>query len=176
METNRETGSATGETFDPAHGDTRRFRDALGAFATGVCVVTAAGTDRPVGITANSFASLSLEPPLVLWSPARASRRFAAFLAARDYAIHVLAEDQFALARHFAVNGYDFALDGVTVSADGVPLLPGCLARFECRQEAVHEGGDHALIVGRVLRAASRAGKPLVFSAGRYGGLAPGQG
>jgi len=169
-------------TFNPAEGDTRRLRDALGAFATGVCIVTtdarSAGSDLagtgPVGITANSFASLSLDPPLVLWSPARASRRFAAFVTARHYAIHVLGEDQFALARHFAMNGQDFALPGVTANPEGVPLLPGCLARFECRQEAVHEGGDHALIVGRVMRATSLAGAPLVFSAGRYGGFAPG--
>lgn len=161
------------ETFNPAEGDTRRFRDALGAFATGVCIVTTGGSPAPVGITANSFASLSLDPPLVLWSPARASRRYAAFSAARHYAIHVLAADQFALARHFALNGLDFALPGVTASPEGVPLLPGCLARFECCQQAVHEGGDHALIIGRVLRAASRPGAPLVFSAGRYGGFLP---
>lgn len=173
---------AQSEIFNPAQGDMRRFRDALGAFATGVCVITARGPagagqrqgqGSAVGITANSFASLSLDPPLVLWSPARASRRFAAFTAARHFAIHVLAEDQFALGRHFALQGLDFDLPGVSTSPDGVPLLPGCLARFECRQEAVHDGGDHALIVGRVLRATSRPGTPLVFSAGRYGGFSP---
>lgn len=166
------TDGATPESFNPAEGDTRRLRDAFGAFATGVCVVTAPAEGGPVGITANSFASLSLEPPLVLWSPARASRRFAAFCAAEHFAIHVLAEDQFALARHFALKGRDFALEGVSANAEGVPLLPGCLARFECRQEAVHDGGDHALIIGRVLRVSHRAGVPLVFSAGRYGGFA----
>ncbi|WP_333829027.1 flavin reductase family protein [Pararhodobacter sp.] len=159
------------ETFIPDQGDTRRLRDALGAFATGVCVVTTQDGTGPLGITANSFSSLSLDPPLVLWSPARASRRFAAFAAAQHFAIHVLAEDQFALGRHFALHGQDFALPGVTFSPENVPLLPGCLACFECRQEAVHEGGDHALIIGRVLRAASRAGAPLVFSGGRYGGF-----
>lgn len=166
---------AVGEGFNPAADDPRRFRDALGAFATGVCIVTTGsgtgGRTGPVGITANSFSSLSLDPPLVLWSPARASRRFAAFARARYYAIHVLAADQFALARHFALDGLDFALPGVITSAEDVPLLPGCLARFECRQEAVHDGGDHALIVGRVLRATSRPGMPLVFSGGRYGGF-----
>lgn len=171
--TDDETGI---ETFDPADGNTRRFRDALGSFATGVCVVTTGDGAGRVGITANSFASLSLDPALVLWSPARASRRFTAFSTARHYAIHVLAADQFALARHFALDGMDFSLPGVTTSPEGVPILPGCLAWFECRQEAVHEGGDHALIVGRVLRAASRPGAPLVFSAGRYGGFSPEQG
>ncbi|MCC5971736.1 MAG: flavin reductase family protein [Pararhodobacter sp.] len=159
------------EPFNPAESDPRRLRDALGAFATGVCVVTARGAAGPVGITANSFASLSLDPPLVLWSPARASRRFTAFAAADHYAVHVLAAEQFALGRHFALHGQDFALPGVSDNAEGVPLLPGCLARFECRREAVHDGGDHALIVGLVLRATSRPGAPLVFSAGRYGGF-----
>jgi len=168
-----EHDGAESDAFNPTQGDTRRFRDALGAFSTGVCVVTTGGNAGRVGITANSFASLSLDPPLVLWSPARASRRFTAFAKARHYAIHVLAADQFALARHFALDGFDFALPGITTGAEGVPLLPGCLARFECLQEAVHDGGDHALIVGRVLRAASRPGMPLVFSAGRYGGFLP---
>lgn len=169
METDREARAE----FDPAEAGTRRFRDALGAFATGVCVVTARGADGPMGITANSFASLSLDPPLVLWSPARASRRFPVFRDAAHFAIHVLGEDQFALARHFALNGTDFSMEGVGMNPEGVPLLPRSLARFECRQEAVHGGGDHALIIGHVLRVSHRGGTPLVFSAGRYGGFAP---
>lgn len=167
------TDGAARAEFNPAEADTRRFRDALGAFATGVCVVTARGPEGPMGITANSFASLSLDPPLVLWSPARASRRFPVFRDAAHFAIHVLGADQFALARHFALNGTDFSLEGVTMNAEGVPLLPRSLARFECRQEAVHGGGDHALIIGHVLRVSHRGGAPLVFSAGRYGGFAP---
>lgn len=164
------------ESFTPKPGEERRFRTALGQFTTGVTVVTALGPEGPVGITANSFSSLSLDPPLVLWSPARASRRFAAFVDAAHFAIHVLAEDQFALGRHFALQGLDFDLPDVLANDAGVPILPGCLARFECRREAVHDGGDHAIVVGRVLRVSTRPGAPLVFSAGRYGGFEPSAG
>ena len=161
------------ETFIPRPADGRRLRDALGRFATGVTVVTARSAAGPVGITANSFASLSLDPPLVIWAPARASRRFAAFAGAGHFAVHVLAREQFALGRHFALQGTDFALDGVDSNDEGVPLLPDCLARFECRREAVHEGGDHALIIGRIERVSLRDGAPLIFSAGHYGGFLP---
>ena len=164
---------ADGDSFIPGPATERRFRDALGLFATGVTVVTTRGARGPVGITANSFASLSLDPPLVLWSPARASRRFAAFASAQHYAIHVLGEEQFALGRHFAREGLDFDLPGVACNPEGVPLLTECLARFECRRHAVHDGGDHAIVVGEVLRAAAREGTPLVFSAGHYGRFTP---
>lgn len=167
------------ETFVPAEGNERRFRDALGAFATGVTVVTAPGLNGPglngaLGITANSFSSLSLDPPLVLWSPARASRRFQAFAEAEHFAIHVLAADQHPLCRHFSRQGHDFDLPLIALNAQGVPVLPGCLAVFECAREAVHAGGDHAIIVGRVLAARHRPGAPLVFSGGAFGGFTPG--
>lgn len=162
------------DIFFPGPGNERRFRDALGAFATGVTVITAAAPEGPVGITANSFASLSLDPPLVMWAPARASRRFDALVGAEYFAIHVLGQGQFALARHFSREGRDFALPGVVQSARGVPLLPGCLARFECRRAAVHDGGDHAIVIGHVERVEHRPGAALVFNAGDYGGFAPG--
>ena len=160
---------ADDEVFIPGPETERRFRDALGQFATGVTVVTTLGPQGPVGITANSFASLSLDPPLVLWSPARASRRFGAFASARHFVIHVLGEDQFDLGRHFARDGLNFDLPGVTTNAEGLPILTDCLARFECRRHAGHDGGDHAIVVGEVLRACARIGGPLVFSAGHYG-------
>ena len=161
------------DVFVPGPGTERRFRDALGAFATGVTVVTARSPAGPIGITANSFASLSLDPPLVLWSPARFSQRFPVFVEASHFAIHVLAEEQSDLGNHFARQGHDFGLPDVTINAQGVPILPGCLAVFECSREAVHEGGDHAIVVGRVLAARHRAGAPLVFSAGRFGRFNP---
>ncbi|GAB4265927.1 MAG: flavin reductase family protein [Pararhodobacter sp.] len=161
------------QTFAPGPGDERRLRDALGAFATGVTVVTTRTARGPVAMTANSFASVSLAPPLVLWSPARASRRFAAFAEADHFAIHILAADQAPLVAHFARHGGDFALPGLTETAEGVPILPGCLAVFDCARHAVHEGGDHAIVVGRVRSVRHRPGAPLVFQAGRYGGFAP---
>jgi len=155
--------------FQPSKETEREFRDALSCFATGVCVVTTMANDGPVGLTANSFASVSLDPPLVLWSPARVSRRFPAFESATRYAIHVLGEDQFALCRHFARREPPFEGLRWHEGADQVPLIDGCLARFDCRRVARHEGGDHLIVVGEVLGAEYRNGEPLLFSAGRYG-------
>lgn len=157
--------------FIPGPDSARDFRDALGCYGTGVTVVTTMTEDGPLGMTANSFASVSLDPPLVLWSPAKTSRRHAPFAGAVRFAIHVMAEDQDRLARHFAKQGDIF--DGIAwrLSDDGVPILDGCLARFECVTEAVHDGGDHSIIVGRVLRGAHRPGSGLIFKQGQYGGF-----
>ncbi|MXQ06806.1 flavin reductase [Alphaproteobacteria bacterium GH1-50] len=155
--------------FTPGPDTARDFRDALGQFATGVTIVTCLSEAGPLGITANSFASVSLDPPLVLWSPARASKRFSAFEAAEHYAIHIIGEDQIDVCGHFVKNGTDF--DGLDwhEGAHGVPLLDGCLARFECTRHAIHDGGDHAIIVGRVTAAAIGQGNPLLFAKGAYG-------
>lgn len=156
-------------SFTPSKETERAFRAALGSFSTGVTVVTCPSGRGPLGITANSFASVSLDPPLVLWSPARASRRFTAFAETERYAIHVLGQDQQALCRRFTRSGHDFAgLDWIE-GEDGVPLIAGCIARFDCLRTATHDGGDHAIVVGRVLRAEHRAGAPLLFSGGRFG-------
>jgi flavin reductase (DIM6/NTAB) family NADH-FMN oxidoreductase RutF len=155
------------KVFDPTQ-DSRAFRDALGAFATGVTVVTTPSADGPVGITASSFASVSLDPPLVLWSPAKASRRFGYFHTARHYAIHVLDGHQQTVCNGFTRDMHAF--DGLDWSEDanGVPQIDGCLARFDCTQEAAHDAGDHVIIVGRVTHAAFRTGLPLLFQGGRF--------
>ena len=147
----------------------RAFRAALGRYATGVTVVTTQTAKGPVGITANSFTSVSLDPPLVLWCPAKASARFTAFTEAGHYAIHVLAADQLDLCHRFARAGGDFAGLDPGATPEGLPLLPGCLARFECERYAEYDGGDHAILVARVLRAELRVGDPLLFWGGRYG-------
>jgi len=157
--------------FDPAH-DLRAFRSALGQFATGVTLITASGPQGPAGITANSFASVSLDPPLVLWSPAKASRRFALFAGAQNFAIHVLAADQRALADAFTRSAHAFDDLDWAPDADGVPLIAGTAARFRCTTHAVHDAGDHAIILGRVVSALRSARAPLVFHAGRYGNFA----
>lgn len=151
--------------------DERQLRDALGRFATGVTVVTAMAPDGPLGMTANSFASVSLDPPLVLWSPARRSRRFPAFEAASHFAIHVLARDQQALAERFARSGHRFAGLAPGRGAGDAPLLEGCAARFECRHAAGYDGGDHLIMVGEVLRFETRDVPPLLYHRGRYTGL-----
>lgn len=165
------TGGGPDGSFDPVS-DSLAFRRALGAFATGVTVVTARGPDGPVGITANSFASVSLDPPLVLWSPAKASRRFGVFAGAEHFAIHVLAETDRPICEGFvrAIDAFD-RLDW-SEGDHGVPLIHGTAARFECRRAASHDAGDHLIIVGRVLRASTGVRDPLIFHAGRYGGFA----
>ncbi len=147
----------------------RILRDALGRFATGITVVTTQGDAGPAGITANSFASVSLDPPLVLWSPARSSARFPIFSAATAFSIHVLGQDQSDLAARFSRGGVGF--DGLvtTHTPEGIPVVPQVLARFDCQLHATHDGGDHLIIVGRVVRFALRDGAPLVFSQGSYG-------
>lgn len=155
--------------FAPGPDTLRAFRDALGAFPTGVTIVTCTGSDGgPLGITANSFSSVSLDPPLVLWSPAKASSRYAQFLAAQSFAIHVLAADQAEMCRRFTRAGTDF--DGLPDlrNDEGVPILPDVVVRFDCRLEAAHDAGDHTILVGRVLRVVHRPAAALVFVAGRF--------
>jgi flavin reductase (DIM6/NTAB) family NADH-FMN oxidoreductase RutF len=147
----------------------RAFRAALGRYATGVTVVTTLNAQGPVGITANSFTSVSLDPPLVLWCPAKSSARFSAFAAATHYAIHVLAADQIELCYRFSRSGVDFTGIDPAETPEGLPLLHGCLARFDCAAHAAHDGGDHAILVGRVLRAFVRDGTPLLFWHSRFG-------
>lgn len=155
--------------FTPGPETGRNFRDALGRFATGVTVVTTLGPQGPVGVTANSFSALSLDPPLLLWSPAKSSRRCRAFAEARAFAVHVLAADQLDLSRHFTQPDDHFTGLATTTSPEGTPLIEGTLARFECLTEATHDAGDHVIVIGRVVRARFREGRPLVFSQGRYG-------
>lgn len=160
-------------TFLPDSAHERDFRNALGRFATGVTVVTTHGPDGPMGFTANSFSSLSLDPPLVLWSPAKASLRFPVYASARFFAIHVLPAAQSHLSHRFVRGGAGFDGLGHEITPEGIPVIPGMLARFDCEQHATHEGGDHLIVVGRVIRAAISTGEPLVFCAGRYGAFHP---
>lgn len=156
----------SGERQDHA----RRFRSALGAFATGVTIVTTRDElGRDVGLTANSFNSVSLDPPMVLWSLAKSSRSLPAFLAASHFAVHVLAADQEELSIRFATRGAE-KFEGLEVerSPQQVPLLRGCSARFVCRTAFRHEAGDHMIFVGEV-GAFDHSDRPeLLFHRGRY--------
>jgi 3-hydroxy-9,10-secoandrosta-1,3,5(10)-triene-9,17-dione monooxygenase reductase component len=150
--------------------DVKAFRNALGQFATGVTVVTAVDAEgRKVGMTANSFSSVSLEPMLVLWSIARTSKSFQDFVSADHFAIHILNAQQKELSTQFASN-CDDRFDGVphdTGVAD-IPLLKDFSAVFQCQTEHQYDGGDHVIIVGRVLEFENRGTAPLIFHAGRY--------
>ena len=149
--------------------DSKDLRQAFGAFATGVTVVTTAFEGKRYGVTANSFSSVSLDPPMVLWSLARTSSSFAAFENAPAFAVHILAADQEPISNRFASKGID-KFEGVEVREGhgGVPLLPGCAARFECRTAFRYEGGDHLIFVGEVVALEHASGEPLLFHGGRY--------
>ena len=158
--------------FVPEPANSRLFRNALGSFTTGVAVVTVMGPDGPAGMTVNSFASISLDPPLVLWSPAKSSSRHGLFTGAEHYAIHVLSAEQGELSNRFTRGGAGFDKFAWTLNDEGVPVIPGTLARFECVRSNLHDAGDHSLVIGKVLRAAHREGEPLCFSRGSFGRFA----
>lgn len=150
--------------------DARAFRRCLGQFATGVTVITTASGDTLAGVTANSFSSLSLDPPLVLWSIARTSRSYAAFERSTHFAINILSTDQIDISQRFSSSEIDkFASvdwePGVTRS----PVLNGAAAVLECSTETIYDGGDHIILIGRVHRYARFAGKVLLYAQGQYG-------
>lgn len=150
--------------------DAAEFRKALGSFATGVTIITTRAADgAPLGLTVNSFNSVSLNPPLVLWSLAETSMSLPAFRAASHWAVHVLAADQDQLSQRFARRGEDkFAGLEVETGHGDIPLLKGCSARFECRTAFQYEGGDHTIFVGEVLKFDRSDAPPLVFHSGKY--------
>lgn len=137
------------------------FKEALSKFATGVAVITTDGPDGPMGITVNSFASLSLDPPLVLWSIDKSSRRCEIFKNAKNSAIHILEAGQGDTAKAFTKP--DHNMNGAPVNAQGVRTVEGCLARLDCEMHEVLEGGDHYILVSRVLNAEVGDGAPLLF-------------
>ena len=151
--------------------DGRELRNALGRFATGVCVVTTIDAQgRAVGMTANSFSSVSLDPPLVLWSLQSGSDMYDTFARPRRYAINVLSSEQMDLSNQYAKKG-DHTLDPAhyTPGRHGAPIIRNCLVSFECELDATHEGGDHLIIIGRVKDVSSRpTGRPLLFHSGSY--------
>lgn len=156
------------EAGNPAE-DGRAFRRSLGQFATGVTVITARNGEQLLGMTVNSFAALSLEPPLVLWSIRRESGGLQAFQAAGHFAVNVLAANQVELSNRFASSkGDKFAPTAWSAGLHGAPLLHGAIAHMECALHEVVEGGDHLLLIGRVERYARFAGEPLLFTQGRY--------
>jgi flavin reductase (DIM6/NTAB) family NADH-FMN oxidoreductase RutF len=152
--------------------DVKEFRRALGSFPTGVAIITMRGPNgEPVGLTCNSFSSVSLEPPLVLWSLRKASKSIEIFRASKSFAIHVLAEDQDQLSQRFATSSIANKFEGVASSTgyDELPLIDNCVARFQCSMFAQHEAGDHVIFIGKVEQfEVVREEDPLVFYKGAY--------
>jgi flavin reductase (DIM6/NTAB) family NADH-FMN oxidoreductase RutF len=159
--------------------ETGDLRRALGGFVTGITVVTSRAPDgRTAGVTVNSFCSVSLEPPLVLWCLSRTAPSYSVFLDASHFAIHVLAEDQGDLSARFSgqanLNGRTrdkFAGLELPDGLGGAPLLADVVARYECRLERRYDGGDHLIMVGEVERYSHTDRPPLLFHAGRHRGL-----
>ena len=153
------------QSFDP-----RDFRQALGMFATGVTIVTTRAADgSPVGVTANSFNSVSLNPPLVLWSLAKNARSLEAFTHGQHWNVHILSHDQEPLSNLFARSGEDkFGQQELEPGVTNAPLLTGCSARFQCRTMFQYEGGDHIIFVGEVLAYDRTERPPLLYVTGQY--------
>jgi flavin reductase (DIM6/NTAB) family NADH-FMN oxidoreductase RutF len=158
--------------------DQRELRDAFGSFATGVTVITAVRSDRePIGITANSFTSVSLDPPLLLWCLANSSSNAGVFTVGAPFAVHVLTHEQRDLALHFARRGRaKFDVDRHWRDNPHPPHIADVLCRFDCRVHALLGAGDHLIVVGEVTGLARRAGAPLTFHAGRFGAIEPDRG
>jgi flavin reductase (DIM6/NTAB) family NADH-FMN oxidoreductase RutF len=157
--------SDTAQPFAP-----RTLRDAFGCFATGVTVVTGRGTDGvSVGLTANSFTSLSLDPPLLLFCPAKSASALPALRETKRFAINVLHRDSESVANRFATRNVDRFADAVWEDWDGLPILGDALASFACTLHAEHDGGDHIIMVGRIDRLRfEHVRDPLLYVKGRY--------
>jgi flavin reductase (DIM6/NTAB) family NADH-FMN oxidoreductase RutF len=168
--------AADAVSLEPVEFDRRSFRDTLASFPTGVTIITTRTAEgQLVGITANSFSSVSLDPPLVLFNLARTARSLSAFTTSQHFAISVLASDQGAISNRFAISaGNKWDGTDYTIARNGCPTISGALASFECERHDQLDGGDHLILVGRVQRFARLAsGEPLVFSRGSYRVLAP---
>jgi flavin reductase (DIM6/NTAB) family NADH-FMN oxidoreductase RutF len=146
------------------------YRTVLGHFGTGVTIVTAMHDGEPVGMACNSFASVSLEPPLVLFCAAHSSSTWPRIQAAGHYCVNILREDAEEMCRSFATRGADrFAGVGYHIGASGAPVLEDALAYVDCETFAEHEAGDHVIVVGLVRELGHGEGKPLMFFRGGYG-------
>ncbi len=154
--------------------DTRAFRDALGQFATGVCLVTLVN-ERGLAqaVTVNSFASVSLDPPLVLWSLQKDSDVYEQYVAAPHFAIAILSSEQQDHSSSYALkDNHELAAEHFTLGENGAPLISEALVNFECHLEQSLDGGDHTILVGRVTRIVEGSPvSPLVFYAGQYRSL-----
>ena len=153
---------------DTPETDTRPLRRALGAFATGVCVVTAEGPDGPGGITVNSFTSVSLDPPTILWSLGRRSDRWPLFSQAERFVVQVLDGDHLDASRRFAWGDWRLAEAELTREPGGAPMIEGWVSRFICRTTRRIDAGDHLLILAEIERFDTRDGDGLLFFKGSY--------
>lgn len=153
----------------------RRFRDVLGLFASGVTIITSVHDGEPVGMTCQSFTSVSLAPPLVLFCPARTSRAWPLIERAGFFCANILSADQATLSERFASKGAEkYAGVAWSTAATGAPVLDGALGYVDCRIDAVHQAGDHLVVIGRVVELGGGGpGGPLLYYGGRYTRVSP---
>lgn len=154
----------------PQRFDERELRNVLGTFVTGVTVVTTRDkSGTPHGVTANSFSSVSIDPPLILWSQSLTSRSYPAFSECDHFVVNILADDQASLSNHFARKSEDkFQAIDYEDGLFGAPVLPGAAAWLECVKVATYPGGDHTIYLGRVEHFTNARRRPLVFGTGQY--------
>lgn len=160
---------------DPAAQEAaRRFRDVLGCFASGITVITTMSGDEPIGMTCQSFSSVSLDPPLVLFIPARTSRAWPMIQRSGRFCVNILDAGQQHVSAQMATKGVDkFAgIDWTPAAVTGSPVIAGALAHLDCTIHAVYEGGDHFVVIGRVEHleqgTETATGEPLLYFGGRY--------
>jgi len=153
--------------FNPANSPAH-YKKALSRYSTGVTIITTSTPDGPIGITANSFASISLSPALIMWAPAKSSSRHDAFVAAEAFAVHILSFSQKEICNAFVHSKSAFETVDYKLNKDGVPIIAGSLAIFECKRYQTHEAGDHTMILGEVHTAHEQDGQGLVFANGAF--------
>lgn len=158
------------QVFSAQEADKRQLRNLLGQFATGVTVVTTVGQDnRQVGMTANSFTSVSLEPPLILWNIAKSATNVDDFCQSQHFAINILNEQQHHTSNHFAKSAENkFAQLDQVGEVLGVPVLTDALAVLVCKTHQLIEAGDHYIIIGQIEQCQHNTGRPLLFHNGKY--------
>lgn len=150
--------------------ETRSLRNALGSFVTGVTVITTQDSlGRPHGLTANSFNTVSLDPPLILWSQSKNAGSYPVFRNANEFAISILAEDQVDISNHFA-SRHENKFEGVEIDQSfcGLPVIAGSSAWLYCKTVSRVDGGDHTIYIGEIIRIARNERQPLIFGGGRY--------
>jgi len=157
------------QSYFPGHSDTRVLRDAFGKFATGVTIVSVNSPEGPIGITINSFSSLSIDPPLVQWTVAKKASRYQAFLESAEFTVNILRAEHAQVALDFCKDSRAFDDEQWHLGSDQPPLLNTALASFRCDQKAPYDGGDHSIIIGQVVEGTFSEGAPLIFYGGEFG-------
>ena len=155
--------------FKPNSSNTKMLRNAFSRFATGVTIVSCDSSDGHIGMTVNSFSSISLDPALIMWAPDKRSSRFKYFEKAENFVVHVLNSDQNNLCNEFVKNKKAFDTFNHSISKEGVPIIDNCLARFHCVKFDMHDAGDHKIIIGKVDNALESTGNALSFYSGEFG-------